>query len=182
MRLSFVILAGAAVVGSGVAAQTMQAPTMGKMTPLEVGVEPMMRISPSTYVALLREAARSEQAAGRIALRRSRRPAVRAFASTIVHDQGAALAELSRIAGPERLSGADRAAVPKDLVALTRAPADRFDQLFLDQQLDAHKHLWALHAGQSADGLEPRLRALAMRSVAIEEAHLRRLPMRPMPY
>lgn len=182
MRLLFFLLAGTVFLAHGASAQTMQAPTMGRLTALDVGVEPMMRVPDRTYVALLRDAARSEVAAGRIALRRSRDPAVRALDTAIIHDHGAALAALSRIAGPERLDGGRTRATPPKLIMLARAPAAAFDRLFLDQQLDAHRHLWALHVGHAADGPDPRLRALAGRSVPIEEAHLRRLPMRPMAY
>lgn len=177
------MLAAATVCASAAApatCQTLQAPVAGRMSAIEVGIEPMMRLSASDYSALARDNDRFEVAAARIALSRSRSPALRGLAARLQADHARAAAALGAARGPA--AAALRMPFDRALRALASAPASRFDALYLGQVLDAHRHAWALHAGYAADGTDTRLRAQAQAGVAREEAHLRRLPMRRMRY
>lgn len=162
-------------VASAGLAQTMQAPTMGRMTAPDVGIEPMMRVPAANYVA---EAGAFDDwilAACRLALSRSRSPAVLAFARRVGRDHASA----RRLRGSV-VSG--DAGLARNLAELRSAPAQRFDAMFVAAQLDVHRRVWALHSGYAADGRDTRLRRLAAATVLVEERHLRALPLRPMPY
>lgn len=178
MRVSLLLLAS--LITSAAAAQTLQAPAMGQMSATDVGIEPMMRLTPADYRALARDNDAYEVAAARIARRRAVSPATRSLAARLEADHARALAGR----GPAGAAATPGLRMPFDraLRALAAAPADRFDALYLRQALDTHRHAWALHAGFAADGGDARLRAGAGKDLAREEDHLRRLPMRPMRY
>lgn len=162
-------------------AQTMQAPIAGHLTATQVGIEPMMGVDAATYASLARTNAQFDTASARVALMRSRSPRVRAFATKALHDHSANEGSLAASRGPaRRLAGTlDYRAM---LDTLKRVNAAAFDRLYTDQQMLSHRHAWALDSGYAVDGRDPRLRDFARRAVAIDEAHLARLPMKPMRY
>lgn len=157
------------------AAQTMQAPTSGGMTALQVGIEPMMRVPTATYVAEADAFDAWIVAASRLALARSHAPAVLTFARRAGPAHAAARA---RRGGTATFDGD----LAKALDALRQAPPNRFDALFARMQTIVHRRAWALHSGYVVDGGDARLRRSAAVAVMLEEAHLRALPLRPMPY
>ena len=161
---------------SGASAQTVQAPVMGTMRATDVGMEPAMRLTSATYAARAAQIDAYESAATGVALVRSRSPAVRALAARLNEDH----ARLRRDRGVE--PAAAQSDLPAMVDSLRRAPPGALDRLFLAQQLLVHRRAWALHSGYAADGSDPRLRAAAARAVQLEEAHLHRLPMKPMRY
>ena len=153
---------------------------MGELRATDVGVEPMMRVSPADYAALARDNDVYEVAAARIARRRAQAPAVRALAATLERDHGHALS--SRPVGGSAAARALRLQFARALRTLDAAPPARFDAIYVQQVLDAHRHAWALHAGFAVDGRDVGLKARARTDLATEENHLRRLPLRPMRY
>lgn len=165
------------------AAQTQQAPLAGGMRATEVGAEPMMRVSAGVYIAVAAAQHRYEIAAAAIARSRSRNEAIRRLAGMIGADHQGALSTLTR-------TGVRPAAVPAPLAErfdvllqlLRSASAEQFDQEYLRQVADRHRHSWALQSGYASDGADAALRQVAQQGVAMEEAHLHRLPMRPMRY
>ncbi|WP_425229145.1 DUF4142 domain-containing protein [Sphingomonas sp.] len=169
-----VLLAGAAV------AQTLQAPSAGRMSATEVGIEPMMRLSTADYRALSHDNDAYAVAAAQIARRRAQRAPIRDLSAMLGADHARALAARGPAGAPA--APALRMPFARALQALDAVPADRFDALYLRQTLEAHRHAWALHAGYAADGADPALRTRAGADLALEEAHLHRLPMRPKPY
>lgn len=180
MTAGFRIALAVALLPAAASAQTVQAPVMGRFSATQVGIEPMMRLDARSCAALARAGAAFELASARLALSRSRSPAVRRFATAALRDHARLAADLGRTpARPRRFPGA--LDCPAMLAALT-ADAATFDRCYLDQQLAAHRHAWALDSGYAADGRDSRLRALAMRALAVDEAHLGMLPMRPMRY
>lgn len=163
-------------IGSAVIAQTLQAPTMGKFSATEVGIEPVMKVPPAHYLAEANAFDDWIVAAGLIGLERSRSPALRAFAEQ-------AIAEHRSLRRSR--SNADARQPPdlaKALASLRGASAPSFDALFWRDQLVVHRRSWALHSGFAVDGLDRALRRRAQAAVALEERHLHALPMRPMPY
>ena len=175
-----ILLLTASLLAAPAVAQTMQAPATGQMRATDVGIEPMMRVSPTDYAALAGDHDAFEVAAAKLARTRGQSPAVRALAARFETDHARAAA---------KRRAADRPAPPvlrmpyaRALLALRSVSANDFDRLYVRQALDAHRHAWALHAGFAADGADTGLRARAGADLAIEEEHLHRLPMQPMRY
>lgn len=177
MRSTWLLLA--TLVPAPAVAQTLQAPAMGDMRATDVGLEPMMRVSAADYAALARDHDAFEVAAARIAAARAQTPTVRALATRLATEHGAALS--GRTPGGA-VTPRMRMSYARALDALRTAPAGGFDALYLNQVTDAHRHAWALHAGFAADGADARLKARAPTDLARTEAHLHPLPMQPMRY
>ena len=62
---------------------------------------------------------------------------------------------------------------------LRQASGAGFDQLYLQQQMQAHQQAWALHKGYATDGSDPALRQVATAAVPIIEKHLQHLKAMP---
>lgn len=158
-------------------AQTLQAPTMGRMKATDVGIEPAMRLSAVAYARRAAQLNDFDLAAADVALARTRSRAIKSLATRMRADH----ARLRRALGLVPAAGRMKDLAPM-LDQLRRAPASSVDRLFVAQQLETHRRGWALHSGYAADGADARLRLLAAGAVALEEVHLHALPMKPMAY
>lgn len=115
----------------------------------------------------------------RLALERSRDPAVRGFAERMMADHGRLADQMLQtmhppnrgVAMPDRLDETHS----RKLQALRDAPDDRFDPLYLQMQLAAHEEAVALHSAYAEDGEHVGLRSLAATAKPIVEEHLRRV-------
>jgi putative membrane protein len=129
-----------------------------------------------TYVPAAAMGDMYEIESAKIALQRSKTPAVRAMAETIIKDHTA-------------MSDAMKAALPKANVAVTPAPAlderrqgmidnlkaasdDNFDLAYLHQQLAAHTEALTLHREYAGAGDNEVLKAVASSAVPKIEHHL----------
>src|ERR1700712_195249 len=165
-------LAAAAAVG------LIAAPTMAQnMTSADVGASPMTGVSATDYVKFAADSDNFEIQSGRIAEMKSKRKDVKSFGQQMISQHTgtskslmAALSNKDRkIAPPStKLSAANEAKI--DL--LRKAPKNSFDQIYLQQQLEAHQTAWALHKGYSTDGTDPSLKQVASAAVPIVEGHL----------
>lgn len=147
------------------------------MSASDVGVSPMTGTSATDYVKLAADSDNFEIQSGRLAAMKSKREDVKGFAKQMVADHTqtskALMAALNnadrKIAPPSTtLSSANQA----KLDLLKKAPKASFDQLYLQQQLEAHQTAWALHAGYAADGTDPALKQVATTAVPVVEHHL----------
>jgi putative membrane protein len=55
---------------------------------------------------------------------------------------------------------------------LKKAPKGTFDDMYLQQQAQAHQAAWALHKGYATDGTDVALKQVANTAVPIVERHL----------
>ena len=147
------------------------------MTAADVGATPLTGTSAPDYVKLAADSDKFEIESGRIAASRSKREDVKGFGKQMIADHTtttkALMAALNnqerRIAPPStRLSAENQAKI--DL--LKKAPKDSFDQLYLQQQLEAHKTAWALHKGYADNGTDAALKQVATTAIPAIERHL----------
>ena len=175
----FLIAASAfALVGLGapLAAQDPTAMT-GMMSASDVGVQPLTGTSGTDYVKLAADADNYEIQSSRVALMKSKRKDVKSFAKQMIADHTdtsktlmAALRNPDRtITRPSMTLSADNAS---KIALLKKAPKASFDDLYIQQQLQAHQSAWALHKGYATDGTDPALKQVASTAVPIIERHL----------
>ena len=103
-----------------------------------------------------------------LALAKARRPEVRALAETMLaehRDAAERLAGAAREIGLERLLPPAMMPMHWDMLRdLDRASASRFDDVYLDRQVDAHEVAVELHRHFAANGAGERLKGLAATS------------------
>lgn len=147
------------------------------MSATDVGVSPMTATSATDYVKLAADSDNFEIQSGKIAAMKSRRKDVKAFAKEMISDHTgttkslmAALNNQDRKITPPSmtLSSANQAKI--DL--LRKAPKNSFDQIYLQQQFEAHQTAWSLHSGYATDGTDAPLKQIASTAVPIIEHHL----------
>ena len=148
----------------------------GNLTAAQTGVSPMTGVTPTDYVRLAADSDMYEIQSSRLALSRSKRDNVKAFAKQMIADHTttskalmAALKNGERnIAKPPMKLSPDNAA---KIALLKKAPKASFDDLYLQQQMAAHQTAWSLHTGFAMNGADPALRQVAMTAVPIIERH-----------
>jgi putative membrane protein len=152
----------------------------GSMSATDVGASPMTGTAATDYVKLAADSDNYEIQSSKLALTRSKRPDVKALAHQIITDHmqtsKALMAALSnsdrKIAPPPMtLSAANMAKIE----LLKKAPKASFDDLYLQQQMQAHQMAWSLHKGYATDGTDPALKQVASTAVPIIEMHLQRV-------
>ncbi len=134
-------------------------------------------LSATDYVKMAADSDNFEIQSGRIAAAKSRRDDIKGFARQMITDHTesskALMAALNnqdrRIAPPStKLSAANQAKI--DL--LRKAPKGSFDQLYLQQQLEAHQSALALQQGYADNGTDPTLKQVAGTIVPAVQRHL----------
>ncbi len=147
------------------------------LSPAAVGVSPLSGVSGTDYVKLAADSDNYEIQSGRIAAMKSKRKDVRAFAKHTVADHSgttrslmAALVNKDRKITPPstKLSDANQSKI--DL--LRKAPKNSFDQIYLQQQVEAHQAAWALQSGYATEGTDASLKQIAATAVPIVEGHI----------
>lgn len=131
----------------------------------------------NSYVAAAGASDLYERTSSQLVLRDARRPEVRRFAQMMIADHGKTTSQIKpaamksgvRVAPPPRLKAEQQAMID----ALRAAPAGQREQLYLTQQVDAHRQALALHKGYASGGDKPALKAVAATAVPIVQNHLR---------
>lgn len=167
-------LAGALAIAAAPAAAQMPATAM---TAADFGVSPLTGTSATDYVKMAADSDLYEMQSSRLALSRSKRDDIKSYAREMIADHGmtskalmAALRNDDRtIAKPSRRLSSDNAA---KIALLRKAPRASFDNLYLQQQLEAHQTAWALHKGFAENGTDPALKQVATSAVPAIERHL----------
>lgn len=158
------------------AAQVSPANT-GTMAAADVGVSPLMGTSATDYVKMAADSDMYEIASGKLALQKSKRDDVKGLAREMIADHMTTTKSLMaaldnkdrKIAKPSRRMSAANDA---KLALLKKAPRANFDNLYLQQQAEAHQSAWALHKGYATDGTDPALMQVASTAVPVIERHL----------
>jgi putative membrane protein len=147
------------------------------MTVAQVGASPLTGTSGTDYVKFAADSDNFEIQSGRIAAMKSRNKDVRNFGQQMISAHTgtskslmAALNNQDRKITPPspKLSADNQAKI--DL--LRKAPKNSFDQIYIAQQLEAHKAAWALHTGYATDGTDASLKQVAMTAIPVVESHL----------
>ncbi len=177
--LNRIMLAGSAAIlalSTPVMAQ-MATSNTGMATSADVGVEPMAAIPAGDYVKMAAASDQYEIQAARVALTKSSRPDVKAYAKMMIDAHTASsktlMAALSnserKIARPSTKLDSEGAS---NLALLKKAPKSGFDTLYLTQQTQAHQKAWALQKGFALNGTDPALKQVAANLVPTIEQHL----------
>jgi putative membrane protein len=175
-RNTMIVSAVALALASPAVAQVSPAST-GTATAADTGVSPMTGVSATDYVKLAADSDMYEIQSSRLALTRSKRDDVKSFAREMIADHTlttkslmAALKNDDRtIAKPSTRLSAENAA---KIALLKKAPKAGFDDLYLQQQAQAHQTAWSLHKGYATDGTDPALKQVASTAVPVIERHL----------
>lgn len=177
MKTLFCIASTLALAAAMPAAAQISAANTGTMAPADVGVSPLMGTSATDYVKMAADSDMYEIASGKLALQKSRRDDVKGLAREMIADHMTTTKSLMaaldnkdrKIAKPSpRMSAANDA----KLALLKKAPRANFDNLYLQQQAEAHQSAWALHKGYATDGTDPALMQVASTAVPVIERHL----------
>ncbi|MET0239515.1 MAG: DUF4142 domain-containing protein [Sphingobium sp.] len=172
------ILAGSLVLAlSSPAIAQVAASSTGSMTEASTGVSPMSGVSAIDYVKFAADSDMYEIQSSKLALMRSKRDDVKGFAREMIADHTlttkslmAALKNDDRtIAKPTTRLSAKNAA---KIALLKKAPKASFDDLYLQQQAEAHQMAWSLHKGYAIDGTDTALKQVASTAVPVIERHL----------
>ena len=174
---SAAMLAAAVPATAQMAAAPMTTASTGTMSATDVGVAPLTGISATDYVKMAADSDMFEIRSSQLALQKSKRADIKDFARQMIADHTttskslmAALSNNDRkIAKPSTMMSADNDA---KLALLKKAPKASFDDLYLQQQTQAHQTAWALHKGYATDGTDAALKQVASTAVPIVERHL----------
>lgn len=110
-----------------------------------------------------------------LAARRARQPAVRRFAEMLAADHTRSTREIMAAARASGLTPSPPMLDPNQrrmIRELERAPAARFDRIYLQQQIPAHQQALALHRDYARRGDRPALRGVATSIVPVVQGHL----------
>lgn len=159
-------------IAAAVAALMLAAPpAAGQESPTGQDLTPDGR---GAYTALAGAIDQFTTRAAELALEKAQRPEVRALAESLLADHRRAAGELEaavRAAGVEPPLGM----LPmhwSQLRRLERAEGERFDRIFVEQQVELHEDAVAMHRNFAANGDAPRLRAYAEAAVPVATRHL----------
>jgi putative membrane protein len=159
--------AQAATTGSTQTAETQGTTTMASADQSQnqmVQIVPAAQVSSDEYQRKTAIANAYEVQAGQIALQRAQSDRVKQFAQQMIDQHGQAMqsaqtAELDR--GHQAM-----------LQTLRTTPADRFDQVYMSQQITAHANNAALQKGYAQSGDQDALKQNAAAMVPVVEQHL----------
>jgi putative membrane protein len=137
-------------------------------------------MSATDYVRLAADGDNYEIQSSKVALMRSKRADVKSLARQMITDHMQTSKSLMAA-----LSNADRKITPPSttlsdanmskIQLLKKAPRASFDNLYLQQQMQAHQMAWSLHKGYATDGTDPALKQVASTAVPVVEMHLQHL-------
>lgn len=179
---NYLVAVSAFALLTAVAPGLAQDPTTmtGSMSATDVGASPMTGTSATDYVKLAADGDNYEIQSSKVALMRSKRADVKSLARQMITDHMQTSKSLMAA-----LSNADRKITPPSttlsdanmskIQLLKKAPRASFDNLYLQQQLQAHQMAWSLHKGYATDGTDPALKQVASTAVPVVEMHLQHL-------
>lgn len=142
-----------------------------------IGVAPLENTPPANYVAWAWDANNYEIEAAKVALARSERAEVKAYAQTMLDAHNGMLETLKgSLKNEQRAFVAPAAKLSPNneglLKQLRDAPKSSFDALYLTQQVAAHEKAWSLNKGFSNSGDDAALKTVAQTNVPMIETHL----------
>ena len=153
----------------------------GSLTAADVGVAPLTGTTPTDYVRMAADSDMYEMTSSKLALARSKNPAVRQYAQEMIRDHTTTTKALK--AGVKQSNSpkpATRLSTEKQaLITQLRTSGNNFDQVYAQQQAQSHRQAWALHKGFATDGVDAPLRQVATAAVPIIEQHIQHVRALP---
>lgn len=153
----------------------------GSMTAADVGVAPLTGTTPTEYVRMAADSDLYEMTSSKLALARSKNPAVRQYAQEMIRDHTTTTNALKAgVKQSKSRKPAMRLSTEKQaLIAQLRSAGTDFDQVYARQQAQSHQQAWALHKGFATDGADAPLRQVATAAVPIIERHVQHVRALP---
>ena len=127
------------------------------------------------YVAAAGSSDQFEIQSSREALTRAQSPEVRQYAQMLIDHHTQTSQTLMAAARDAGMTPPPPVLMPRHaamLEGVRRAPADRFDAVYIAAQVPAHQEALALHQNYAANGDTPSLRAAASTAVPLVQQHL----------
>lgn len=149
----------------------------GSLSSADVGVSPMPNQSASDYVNAAADGDLYEIQSSRLALSKSKNPSVKSFARQMIADHTTTTKSLmAALKNPDRTitkpSPKLSVANASKIELLKKAPKASFDQLYMQQQMQAHQTAWSVHKGYVLDGNDPALKQVASTALPVVERHI----------
>lgn len=151
---------------------TTSAPAPAPTAPVSTTASPQMT---ADFVKKMAMSDMFEVESGRLAAQRARNPDIKSFGTMMVADHTATSNTLKSVVGSDptmALPAALDQAHQDKLTALRNASADRFDELYLDQQQEAHENALATLQSYAQNGDNERLRQFASETAPKVNQHL----------
>ena len=149
----------------------------GALSSTDAGVSPITGQSATDYVTASTDGDLYEIASSRLALSKTKNPNIKSFARQMISDHttsaksvDAALVNSDRkITKPSpKMSNANASKIE----LLKKAPKGSFDQLYMQQQEQAHQVAWSIQKGYVLNGSDPALRQVASTTLPVIERHI----------
>jgi putative membrane protein len=135
-------------------------------------------VARDAYVGMAAASDLYEIQSSQLAQTRARSPAVLDFAQMMIADHTNTTRQLTAAAQASGMGPVAPALLPMQarmMDQLSAAPADGFDRVYLDQQVQAHQTALALHSNYARNGDTPQLRTVAAAATPIVQGHLDRV-------
>jgi putative membrane protein len=169
------VAANSAAVASAKAAQTAAA-AANTVTGAAASAPPSM--SGADFVGAAASTDRYEIAAAKLALTRTSRSAVKAFAQMMIRDHTASTAKLTAAIAASRQPLTPPRDLPADMQAdlatLRTASGADFDRAYIGQMVDTHDHALQTMQSYAIDGSVPALKSFAAAVTPVVQSHLGR--------
>lgn len=136
---------------------------------------PEAKTTAAAYVDAAGKSDMYEMESSKIALKKSKSPAIKSFANMMIKDHTKttkATMAAARTAGMNPPPPAPDAGITASLTELQNASDADFDRIYLAQQLPAHQAALDLHQSYAANGDQPALKASAKSAVPIVQRHI----------
>ncbi len=166
---ALMMAAGAAMLFAGCATTAAE-----DMAEPAAALDPASPLSAPGYMAMAASSDMFEIESSRLALQRSRHPAVRQFAQMMITDHTRTSSEMMAAARELGLSPPPPGMMPHHMEMLDRlrgAAPGEFDAAYKREQLMAHEEALNLHRNYADQGDAPPFRAVASRAVPVVQAH-----------
>lgn len=175
-RAKMPMLLAASVIALGLAACGGPEPAASNAVPTETAADATPAIDQAT-VDFVQKASLSnmfEIEASKLALERSKVQAVKDFAQMLVDGHTASLAELTSLSTSAQVTPPTTLDnnFTDQLTKLREAKVEDFDDVYIDQQTEAHENARDNLKGYSENGIDAGLRAFAAKTVPTVETHL----------
>lgn len=137
------------------------------------GAAAMPAMAPQDFVANAASGGLFEVQSSKLALERSKTPAVQEFAQMMITDHTAANEELNTIAEAKGLTVPTEIAGPpaEHMAAVQAAEGDSFDQVYMQHQAQAHQETIAMFEAEAQNGGDADLRAFAEKTLPVLNKH-----------
>ena len=144
--------------------------------PQPIPANPTASSQDQNFVALSAQSDQFEMQTSQLALQKSRRPAIRAFAQRMIDDHMQTTGQLTALAqqkgmtipGPETLDP-----VLQQKLATLQAANRTFDRDYIAAQISNHQSAIQVAQTEISGGQDPDVKALAQNTLPIIQAHLR---------